>query len=67
MGEEFKSSHELLESELQRTHVELSSLLDKFKRSELSGGNSLVVRAFDCRSRGHRLITVALYEKSGLN
>ncbi|XP_046876802.1 tight junction-associated protein 1 [Hypomesus transpacificus] len=32
MGEEFKSSHELLESELQRTHVELSSLLDKFKR-----------------------------------
>ncbi|XP_062342263.1 uncharacterized protein si:dkey-273o13.3 [Osmerus eperlanus] len=32
MGEEFKSSHELLESELQRTHVELTSLLDKFKR-----------------------------------
>nr|XP_046174159.1 uncharacterized protein LOC124007546 [Oncorhynchus gorbuscha] len=32
MGTEFKSSHQLLESELQNTRVELSSLLDKFKR-----------------------------------
>ncbi|XP_031664602.1 uncharacterized protein LOC116358226 [Oncorhynchus kisutch] len=38
MGTEFKSSHQLLESELQNTCVELSNLLDKFKR--LTDNNS---------------------------
>ncbi|KAK2911314.1 hypothetical protein Q8A67_003447 [Cirrhinus molitorella] len=32
MGVEFKSGHQLLESELQRTRIELSSLLERFTR-----------------------------------
>ncbi|KAG5284066.1 hypothetical protein AALO_G00022610 [Alosa alosa] len=31
MGAEFKTSHQVLESELQRTRIELSSLMDRFK------------------------------------
>ena len=32
LGEEFMTSHQVLEADLQRTRVELSHLTDKFKR-----------------------------------
>jgi len=32
MGSEFKTGHQLIESELQRTRIELNSLLERFTR-----------------------------------